>query len=146
MQLTPHFSLEELVFSSTAVARGIDNTPTPAIVENLRVLAQGLEQVRALLGRPMKIDSGYRCARLNVIVRGVTTSAHLTGFAADFVCPEFGEPIDIVKTLTRPPSAIEFDQLIQEGTWVHISFAPTMRREVLTAHFGAGQATYSRGV
>jgi hypothetical protein len=146
MQLTEHFSLEELTFSSTAVARGIDNAPAPTIVEHLRVLAQGLEQVRAILNAPMKIDSGFRCVELNAIVRGVPTSAHLSGFAADFVCPAYGSPIEIVKKLTTPPSVIEFDQLIQEGTWVHISFAPTMRNEVLTAHFRGGKATYSRGV
>jgi len=146
MQLTEHFSLEELTFSSTAFARGIDNTPAQVIVEHLRVLAQGLEQVRAILGKPMHVDSGFRCAELNALVRGVPTSAHLSGFAADFVCPAYGAPIEIVKKLTSPPSVIEFDQLIQEGTWVHISFAPTMRNEVLTAHFHGGNATYSRGL
>jgi len=59
-QLTPHFSLDELVFSSTAQRLHIDNTPDAATIQRLTVLANGLEQIRALLGQPMHIDSGYR--------------------------------------------------------------------------------------
>ncbi len=146
MQLTEHFKLEELAFSSTAIARGIDNTPPPELLSHLQLLAAGLEQVRALLDAPLHIDSGYRCGALNAIVRGVPSSAHVSGYAADFVCPQFGSPLEIVKAITRPPSSIQFDQLIQEGTWVHISFAPTLRNEVLTAHFKSGKVSYSRGV
>jgi zinc D-Ala-D-Ala carboxypeptidase len=145
MQLTEHFTLEELTFSSTAVARGIDNSPLPETAKHLAVLAQGLEKVRAILGAPMHIDSGYRCPSLNGIVRGVRTSAHLTGYAADFVCPQFGASLAIVQKLAAE-SALQFDQVIQEGTWVHISFAPTMRRQILTAHFESGVATYTHGV
>lgn len=142
MNLTPHFTLEELTFSSTATVKGIDNTPPPDVAANLQKLASGLERVRAVLNAPLHIDSGYRSPELNQIVRGVPTSAHVTGFAADFVCPGFGAPIDIVRKLT---GLLKFDQLIQEGTWVHISFAPTMRGQVLTAHFVNGKASYSPG-
>jgi Peptidase M15 len=143
-RLTDHFTLRELTFSSTALRLGIDNTPTDAIIANLRILAQGLERVRALLGHPMHIDSGYRCEALNAAVRGSTTSAHLRGYAADFVCPGYGAPLKIVQAVLR--SGIAFDQCIEEGTWVHISFDPRLRNEVLTAHFGPGGTTYTRGV
>lgn len=145
MQLTEHFSLEELTFSSTAAVRGIDNTPSDEIVKNLSVLAVALEAVRALLGFPLHIDSGYRCAALNEAVRGVADSAHVTGFAADFICPEFGAPLEIVKKIVAG-SSIRFDQVIQEGSWVHLSVAPTMRQEVLTAHFVNGRASYQHGI
>jgi hypothetical protein len=145
MNLSDHFSLEELSFSSTATARGIDNTPTAEVVDHLRILAAGLERIRAILAAPLHIDSGYRSSELNRLVRGVPTSAHVSGFAADFVCLQFGSPLQIVYRLHNEPD-LEFDQIIQEGTWVHISFAPTMRREVLTAHFSGGKATYTRGV
>jgi hypothetical protein len=144
MQLTDHFSLNELTFSSTAVARGIDNTPPPEAEEHLSILAHGLEQVRALLRNPLHIDSGFRCARLNRAVRGVPTSAHTTGFAADFICPAYGTPFAIVHRIVED-GAIRFDQLIQEGTWVHISFDPKMRGQVMTAHFDNGKATYTAG-
>jgi hypothetical protein len=144
VNLTDHFTLQELTFSSTAVRLGIDNTPGEEIVAHLRFLAQGLERVRALLGHPMHIDSGYRCEALNAAVKGSNTSAHMRGYAADFVCAAYGEPLRIVQTITR--SDIAFDQCIQEGTWVHLSFDPRMRREVLTAHFGARGTTYTAGV
>src|SRR5438128_1513121 len=118
--LTAHFTLEELCFSSTAVRLGIDNSPSDEIVAHLRVLARGLERVRALLGHPMHIDSGYRCEALNTAVKGSKTSAHTRGYAADFVCPAYGDPLHIVQAVTR--SDIAFDQCIQEGTWVHVSF------------------------
>lgn len=145
MQLSPHFSLEELTFSSTAVAQGIDNTAPVDIAEHLGILAAGLEKIRAIIGFPLHIDSGYRCPDLNRIVRGVPDSAHVTGFAADFICPQFGSPLDIVKTIVEYPQ-VRFDQVIQEGTWVHISFAPMMRQQVLTAHFVDGKAHYQEGV
>ncbi len=144
MNLTENFTLEELTFSSTATVRGIDNTATPEIVANLTTLCATLEQVRTFLGFPMHIDSGYRCLDLNMAVRGVPNSAHVTGFAADFICPQFGEPLDIVKALDT--SGLKWDQVIQEGTWVHMSVEPTMRQQILTAHFVNGVASYQEGI
>lgn len=143
-ELTPHFTLEEFVFSQTAVRLGIDNTPPSAVVENLKVLASGLEQVRELLGCPVSINSGYRSEELNAKIGGVKQSAHTQGFAADFTAKEFGTPKQICEAIAA--SKIQFDQLIQEGTWVHISFAPAVRRHLLTASFSGGWVSYSRGV
>jgi hypothetical protein len=142
MRLTDNFTLDELTFSSTACRMCIDNTPPPAVVERLKVLAAGLEKVRAQLDAPMHIDSGYRCPALNVAVKGAKDSAHLLGYAADFVCSKFGSPLEIVRKLKV--SNIAFDQCIQEGAWVHISFDPRNRNEVLTAHFGPGGPTYTK--
>jgi len=142
-KLTEHFTLQEMCFSSTATRLGIDNTPTAEVVAHLRVLAQGLERVRALLGRPMRIDSGYRCDALNTAVKGSKTSAHMRGYAADFVCPGYGNPLRIVHAVAQ--SGIAFDQCIMEGTWVHVSFDPRLRKEVLTAHFGVDGTTYTPG-
>lgn len=145
MNLSEHFTLEELTNSSTALRKGIDNTPPAEVVDHLRVLASGLEAVREILGSPLHIDSGFRCPALNKAVGGVPTSAHTTGYAADFVCPAFGDPLAIVKRLAEP-GVLPFDQIIQEGTWVHVSFAPAMRQNVLTAHFVGGKARYTQGV
>jgi hypothetical protein len=143
--LSTHFTLEELTGSSTAVRLGIDNAIPAELLSNLQNVATGLELVRALLGNiPMSIDSGYRCAALNKAVGGASDSAHMQGYAADFICPSFGVPLDIVKAIQA--SAIQFDQLIQEGTWVHISFDPRTRMEVLTATFTNGVASYKQGV
>lgn len=144
MNLSEHFTLEELTFSQTAVRKGIDNTPSLEVVAHLTRLADSLEKVRQLLGGPVRITSGYRSTVLNAAVGGSKKSAHMAGYAADFVCPSFGYPLKIVKAIAA--SDIQFDQCIQEGTWVHISFDPDARRQVLTAHFSNGKATYTEGV
>lgn len=143
MNLSEHFTLEELTVSPTAQRLGINNDANPTIVANLMRLVDGLEKVRTLLGYPLRINSGFRCQALNAAIGGASNSQHMAGMAADFTCVEFGGPISIVRAIQA--SGIEFDQLIQEGTWVHISFAPVNRRQVLTAHFGAGGTTYSQG-
>lgn len=144
MKLSPNFRLEELIQSSTAQRLCIDNTPDGRITSHLVALAAGLEQVRVLLGnRSIRINSGYRCPALNRAVGGAASSAHMQGYAADFTCPEYGPQLEIVRAIQR--SRLDFDQVIQEGTWVHVSFAPTSRRQVLTAHFGPGGTTYTMG-
>ena len=147
MNLTIHFKLEEFTESSTAVRLGIDNDPSPEIIAHLQIVADGLERVRDILGVhdfPIMIDSGYRCPKLNAAIGGAANSAHMTGYAADFICPKWGEPLDIVKKIAD--SDLKFDQLIQEGKWVHISFDPQMRQQILTAHFIDGKAHYELGI
>ena len=144
-KLSEHFTLEELTFSATAQRKQIDNKPPAEVLENMKRLAAGLEEVRAALGnKPMRINSGYRSPKLNRAVGGARLSAHMAGYAADFVCPDFGSPLKIVKALAA--TGIQFDKLIQEGTWVHISFAPEARRQMLTAHFGPNGTSYTAGV
>jgi hypothetical protein len=147
-QLSPHFTLEEMLFSRDATIFNIDNSPTPEIVANLTLICAGMEKVRELLGNlPIHIDSGYRCEQLNVVVGGVPNSAHLSGYAADFICAAFGAPLDIVQAIAA--SDLKYDQLIQEGGWVHLSVSPTMRQEILTAHFIGGvahRAVYHKGI
>ncbi|NUX55909.1 D-Ala-D-Ala carboxypeptidase family metallohydrolase [Paraburkholderia youngii] len=148
MRLTDHFTLEELTQSETAARRRIDNTPSTAIVEHLTRTAHTLEQVRTLLGsHPVLVSSGYRSPALNAVVGGAANSAHMTGLAADFICPGFGTPLEICRKVAA--SGIVFDQLIQEGTWVHIGLARVgqkSRQQALTANFGAGGTTYTSGI
>lgn len=140
MNLTEHFTLEEMTFSPEAVRKGFDNTPSPAIQENLKVTAQGMEKVRALLNKPIHINSGYRSPAVNIAVGGTLKSAHCQGYAADFICLSFGSPLEICRAIMK--SDIMYDQLIYEGTWVHIAFTPTNRRQNLKAIFNNGKATY----
>ena len=138
MQLSEHFSLEQLIQSETALERRIDNTPPPASVENLRRLAEGLEQVQALLESPLLISSGYRCPALNMAVGGSPGSQHVRGLAADFTCQDFGTPLAIAQAIGA--SDIEFDQCILEyGRWVHISFSAAPRGRLLTIHDASSQ-------
>ncbi len=142
--LSPHFSLEEMVFSQTAVRRGIVNIPPPEIIERLRETASQLETVRGLIGQPLIVTSGYRSPELNKILGGSPHSAHCQGYAVDFICPAYGPPQKICKAIDA--AKIPLDQLIQEGTWVHISFAIPMRQELLTANFTGTETHYSEGL
>jgi len=74
--MSVHFSIAELCHSQTALDRGIDNEAPEDVLPHLEVLMNGLESVRAVLGAPLRINSGYRCPELNIAVRGVPTSAH----------------------------------------------------------------------
>ncbi|MEX3950632.1 D-Ala-D-Ala carboxypeptidase family metallohydrolase [Paraburkholderia sp. EG287A] len=149
MRLSPHFSLDELIQSETATRHGISNQPGPAELDNLVRLADVLELVRTLLhGRPMLISSAYRAPGVNRLVGGSATSDHMSGRAADFICPGFGSPLQVCRAIDADAS-IPFEQLIFEGTWVHLSIAAEgrdVRRQVLTAHFGSGSVTYTSGL
>lgn len=131
MQLSPHFSLAEFTLSQTAARKGLDNTPDATVIHRLTVTAINMERVRDVLGdRPISVSSGYRALAVNQAVGGSATSAHVLGWACDFICPAFGDPLAICHALAA--SDLKFDQLIEEGTWVHISFDPRMRRQVKT--------------
>lgn len=146
-RVTEHFHLSEFIASDTAVRLGIDNTPNASIVATLRnVLIPGMQQVRDLLAAPITIKSGYRCPALNAAVRGSPASDHLSGHACDFVAPRYGPPSRVAALIVAHMDRIKFDQLIQEGGWVHISFSPRRRNEVLTAHFTPQGVSYTRGL
>ena len=134
MQLSEHFTLEEMCASQVAARRGLDNTPGPVEIENLKRTATVMEQVRVVLGgKASHVDSGYRSPLVNASVGGVSRSAHCRGLACDFVVPEFGAPADVALSILR--ADIEFDQLILEYGWVHIGVAGdgmVPRHELLT--------------
>lgn len=147
--LTMHFTLAELTASQTAARRRIKNEPGAAAYSNLLRLAATLEEVRRLVGnRPVLVSSGYRCQELNAAIGGASNSAHTRGLAADFTVPAFGNPHLVCKLLLG--CGLRFDQLIYEGTWVHLGLADVgmpARGEVLTAVFNPGKPTgYLRGL
>ena len=123
MNLTDHFTLEELTVSQEAARNRIDNTPGVQTLENLKFLASQLEEVRNVLGsRAILVSSGYRCSALNTLVGSKPTSAHIKGLAADFTCPSFGSVRDVINTIIG--SDIQYDQIIYEfNSWCHIGFA-----------------------
>lgn len=131
MQLSEHFSLDEATFSETAVRLGINNQPSPEQLENMKITAQGMETIRKLLGKPIRVNSWLRLPALNQAIGGALKSSHMDGWAVDFTCPAFGDPYTVAKALKE--SDIQVDQVIHEyGRWVHVSFAPEMRGQFLT--------------
>lgn len=141
MKLSKHFTLDEFVRSDTAVRKGIDNNPSDSIIENLKITAMGMEEVRELLQVPILVTSGYRSPVLNRTIGGSKSSAHMQGFACDFIAPKFGNSLAIVNKIKE--SGILVDQCIMEGTWTHISFDPQMRQKFMTATFMNGKAIYT---
>ena len=162
MQLTEHFTLEEFVVSNTAMRLGIDNTASDEITINLIVVANEMEKIRTFLGdKSIRINSGYRCEELEKVLCAkdfggwcsrhgkdketawpeyFANKGHPKGFCADFVCPDFGTPTDIVAALRK--TDLVYDQLILEGTWVHVSFAPAARMMAMSATFDNGVPSY----
>jgi hypothetical protein len=119
MQLTEHFTLEELTVSESAARQGLDNTPTGEALENLKRLAEFLEDVRELLGKPIKINSAYRAPEVNAAVGGSKTSQHCLGCAADIRVTGM-TPDEVVRAITA--SDLDYDQCIREfDSWTHVS-------------------------
>lgn len=138
-QLSKSFSLAELTRSQKAQTLGIKNTAPPEVVARMKELCVNLLQpIRDDVGRPIRVNSGYRSPALNAAVGGVKNSAHLTGYAVDIVCPDYGNAKKFciyIRDFLKENN-IPFDQLIYEyGTWVHLGYksnAGLQRRQVLT--------------
>jgi hypothetical protein len=149
MKLGKHFTLAEFTASQTAARRGISNAPDDAAIAWLRQLVQRiLDPLREHLGRPVVISSGYRSPALNKAIGGSTTSQHCLGQAADITVPGMTVP-DLVATIRK--LGLPFDQLIDEfsdggGGWVHVSYGPRKRRQVLKATRGLGGRTVYREI
>lgn len=145
--LTPHFKLREFTESATAMKHGIDNRPTPEVVENLKLLCQHtLEPLREKLGLPIVITSGYRTKELNdIIVHASRKSQHMEGRAADFYAVQSskfkaqgdeGSKLNVQGSrvqgsrelliqafrLIIEDESIDFDQLIIYPTFIHVSY------------------------
>jgi hypothetical protein len=142
--LSPHFSLAELTVSETAVRKGLDNTPSGAVIDNLRRVAATLEEVRAAVGnRPVLVTSGFRSHILNKMIGGADQSAHILGLAADFHVPGMSLTDAAQAIIT---AGVEFDQLILEAKgpngWLHIGLSTGKpRNQLLTAVFTPGRPT-----
>lgn len=138
-KLSEHFTLHEMVLSQTAIRLGIDNTPTPEIVANLRIMAAKLEEIRSLLGEvSILVSSGYRSAAVNKAIGGSKSSAHMEGLAADFTAPGFGTVLQVARRISA--SDLAYDQLIYEfGAWVHVGLSNGVpRRQDLSIFEGTG--------
>lgn len=146
IRLSKHFMLSEFFRSSTATARGIDNTLASTgspegcqfVISNLQALCESvLEPLREYANTscpfkgskgqiPIIISSGYRCAVLNLAVGGVANSNHLYGYAADIHIPDVATGTDWFNWMR---THLLFDELIMEHAtpsstsfWIHVAF------------------------
>jgi len=136
MRLSRNFTLAEFIRSANADELGLDNTPGPDHLANLKVTALGLEMVRALFGgKPVTVTSGYRNPQVNRAAGGVPNSAHALGYAADI---SIAGVRSYAVAAAIAESDIAFDQVIYEKgrNITHISFDPRLRGQTLTQHEG----------
>lgn len=123
MKLTPNFTLEELTVSEIAQRRGLDNTPNATEIANLVRVAELLEQVRALINKPILVNSAFRSKPVNDALESKDTSQHRLGCAADIRVPGM-TPKQVVQACID--GGIPFDQIIEEfNSWTHISVPNT---------------------
>jgi hypothetical protein len=142
MVLSKHFTLEELTVTDH---REFDNTPNSSEINNLKRLAEMLEEVKTLLGgKPIMVNSAFRCKQVNDAVGSKDTSQHRVGCAADIRVPSM-TPDEVVKAVIA--SGIAYDQIIREfNSWTHISVpnnpSGTPRKQALIID-KTGTRTYS---
>ena len=149
MKLSKNLSLKEMTKSRTALRRGIDNSPTPEHIENMKALAENIFQpIRDHFGVPIYISSGYRSETLNKAIGGSKTSQHSKGQAIDLDRDARSQP-DNSDLFIFVKDNLDFDQLIWEfGTdknpaWVHISYNPygKQRNQLLVAYKDSNNRT-----
>lgn len=146
LRLSEHFTLGEMVRSSTASRKGIHNVPNDGQIAALKALCEWvLEPVRLHYERPVIVTSGFRSARLNTAIGGSPSSQHCKGEAADFTVP--GVPnLELAEWIWHN---LNYDQLIREygdAGWVHCSWSSRMRNQELTAVKRRGRTVYLPGI
>ena len=122
MRISKHISIEEATLSPTALRLGIDNTPNEEILANMKLVAERcFEPIRNWYGKPIKVNSFYRCDALNKAVKGSATSQHTQGKAMDI---STGTKAGNKLIYEWAKNNLIFDQLINEYdyAWVHISY------------------------
>lgn len=130
MEISKNFSLSEFTKSATADKLNIDNSKVPEYVKNniKELVYQVLQPLRDYIDKPITINSGYRCLKLNAAVGGVPTSQHVQGQAVDIEVDGMSsfEIAQAVLDLHLP-----YDQLILYNDFVHISIGTRDRRQLL---------------
>ena len=124
-----YFTIAEMTKSDTADKQGIDNRLPKELLPNVqRLIAEVLDPLREWYGKPIYINSGYRCEALNKAVGGVDNSYHLTGCAADIAVNSYednGKLFEYIK------ENLPFTELGWEGggAWVHVALVPGREEE-----------------
>ena len=135
-------TLAEFESSPTATSKGISNSMNSAEIEAAKLLCEKVfEPIRAFVGGPIKINSGFRSAALNRAIGGSSTSQHCKGEAIDI--PVGSKVFHYIK------DKLDFDQLIwefgdrNEPQWVHVSYKKSgNRKQVLRATKVGGKTSY----
>lgn len=116
--ISKDFSYREFERSEVADAKHICNVITSFEVRDsiLALTENVLQPLRDAWGKPLTVNSGYRCKTLNAAVGGVPTSQHVKGEAADIAA---GDPVKLARLAVK--LGLPFDQMILYPTFVHFS-------------------------
>ena len=147
--ISKHVSYKEGVRSNTALRLGIENTPSAEQLEKMEIVAKEVfEPLRKWVGGPIKVNSFFRCEKLNKAVGGSTKSQHMSGQAMD-IDDGFGHRsnADMYGFIKEN---LNFDQMIWEfgddenPDWVHVSFVSKEenRNRCLKAYKEKGKTKY----
>ena len=121
-----YFTIKEMTKSQTAKLYHIDNTPTEEAAENLKKVMYILDMVRVHMGKPIFINSGYRCKNLNKIVGGVQGSMHTKGLAADFRTDKKEDINRMFEFLKENHKEFKIIELINYKTFIHMGVSETL--------------------
>ena len=121
-----HFTISEMLKSDTAIKQRLWNGANLEVEENLRALVdEVLDPLRERYGKPIYVNSGYRCPKLNQLVNGAANSQHMKGEAAD-IRPVKSEKLKVKSELDELVRILiengKFDQLIIYPTFIHVSW------------------------
>ena len=123
--MSKYFSLKELIASTEAYKRKIDNTPGEEEKEHLEELMEFLDGIRSAWGSAIIVTSGYRCPELNEAIGGSKKSAHQTGYAVDCV-PANNRKKEFFEFCKEYLKNKDFDEMLFEknskgSIWCHIA-------------------------
>lgn len=132
--MSKYFTIAELCKSETADRLGIPNRVPKALLPNLQALIDHvLDPLREWYGRPIYVNSGYRCAELNRAVGGVQGSFHVRGMAADI---DVHDAEENRKLFDHIKNHLPFTELGWEGggAWIHVAYdKDRLNREIFQA-------------
>lgn len=121
-----YFTVKEMTKSQTAKLQGIDNTPTEEAAKNLKKVMYILDMVRVHMGKPIFVNSGYRCKKLNEMVGGVQKSMHTKGLAADFRTEKKEDISRMFEFLKENQKDFKIIELINYTTFIHMGVSETL--------------------
>ena len=123
--MSKYFSLKELIASTEAYKRKIDNTPGEEENAHLEELMEFMDGIRSAWGSAIIVTSGYRCPELNEAIGGSKKSAHLAGYAVDCV-PANNRKKEFFEFCKEYLKDLDFDEMLFEknskgAIWIHIA-------------------------
>jgi hypothetical protein len=125
-KISKHISYKEATHSNYALQYGIDNKPKAEHIKNMETLGEAVfEPLREWVGKPIKVNSMYRCEALNKGIRGSQVSSHLTGNAMDITSLGGKSNKEMLNYIIEN---LDFDQVISEypiagePQWIHVSY------------------------